>query len=69
MLTANTWGDPNSKVIFQTLVVSDCFFSFLYVSLNHYIFPSGHWAFCFFPKLFFLICFYFWFDDRLLYIL
>jgi hypothetical protein len=63
-LAANTIGDPNTKVIWQTMVVSDCFFGWLYCVLGDYLFPSGHFWFCTFPKFFFAVCFYFFFDDR-----
>ena len=64
MLSANTLGDPNSKIIYQSFVLADCFFGFLYVALSDYIFPSGHFWFCVFPKCFFALSFYFFFDDR-----
>jgi hypothetical protein len=64
MLTTNTVGDPNSKIIYATLVVSDCFFSFLYVLLSDYLYPKGYFGFTVFPKIFVVISFYFYFDDR-----
>ena len=64
MLAANTFGDPNSKIIYASLVVSDCLFTFLYVVLNDYLHPSGYLGFSLFPKIFLAACFYFYFDDR-----
>jgi hypothetical protein len=69
MLSANTLGDPNSKMIYTSLVLSDALFSFFYVLLNDHLYPSGYFGFTTFPKIFFTICFYFYFDDRLLEIL
>jgi hypothetical protein len=47
------------------LTLSDAFFSFLYISLSDYIYPTGHFGFCIFPKFFFVVSFYFYFNDRL----
>ena len=66
MLTANTFGgDPNTKTIFTAFQVSDSFFFFAYVFLNDYVYPQGVFGFTAFPKVFFAISFYFYFDDRL----
>ena len=56
MLTANTIGDPNSKIIYSILVVNDSFFSFIYVLLNDYIYPRGYSGFTIFPKIFIAVC-------------
>jgi hypothetical protein len=64
MLAANTIGDANSKMIYTSMVVSDAFFCFVYVLLNDYIHPSGYFGFSTFPKIFLLVCLYFYFDDR-----
>jgi hypothetical protein len=63
-LSANTQGDPNSKIIYSTLAFGDAFFSFVYLLLSDYIYPSGLLGFATFPKFFFALSFYFWFDDR-----
>ena len=63
-LCANTVSEPNTKMIYATLVLSDCFFGWLYVALSDFIYPYGYNGFCMFPKFFFAICFYFYFDDR-----
>jgi hypothetical protein len=63
-MTANTLGDPNSKIIYACFALSDAFFSFAYVSLSDYIYPWGHFGFCLFPKIFFAVSLYFFFDDR-----
>lgn len=65
MLTANTVGDVYSKVILSLLFLSDALFGFLYVLLNHYIYPAGYFGFTFFPKIFFVISLYFYFDNRI----
>lgn len=44
--------------------MSDAFFAFGYLVLSEYIYPSGFFGFTTFPKFFFAVCFYFWFDDR-----
>jgi hypothetical protein len=64
-LCANTLGDPNSKIIYATYSVSDAFFAFLYTLLSDYLYPWGFFGFSAFPKAFFAISFYFFFDDRL----
>ena len=64
-MSSNTLGDPNSKIIYSCFTLSDAFFSWMYTALNDYIHPSGYLGFCLFPKTFFLLCFYFHFDDRL----
>jgi len=69
MLSANTLGDPNSKMIYTSLVLSDAFFTFAYVLLNDHLYPSGYLGFSTFPKIFFTVCFYFYFDDRFIEIL
>ena len=63
-LTANTLGDPNSKIIYACFTLGDAFFAWLYTILNDYIHPSGLFGFCVFPKTFFAVAFYFQFDDR-----
>jgi hypothetical protein len=60
------YGDPNSRLIHQTFLISDAFFMFMYVLLQDYLYSlSGNLPFTMFPKFFFMISLYFLFDDRL----
>jgi hypothetical protein len=63
-LSANTLGDPNSKAIYASFLLSDCLFGFVYVLLKDYIYTSGFFAFSVFPKFFFAVSFNIFFDDR-----
>jgi hypothetical protein len=65
-LSANSFfGDPSTKLIYQGMLLSDAFFMFFYVLLQDYIYSlSGNLPFTMFPKFFFLICYYFYYDDR-----
>lgn len=65
MLAANSWSDPSSKIIYTLLMLSDCFFGFFYAALGNFLYSSGHFGFCTFPKIFFAVSIYFFFDDRL----
>ncbi len=59
------YGDPNSRMIHQTFLISDAFFMFMYVLLQDYLYSlSGNLPFTMFPKFFFAISLYFLFDDR-----
>lgn len=63
-LCANTLGDPNTKIIWSCFALSDAFFAFAYATLNDYMNPVGFSSFCAFPKFFFALSFYLFFNDR-----
>mmetsp|Transcript_373 Transcript_373/g.221 ORF Transcript_373/g.221 Transcript_373/m.221 type:complete len:201 (+) Transcript_373:2-604(+) len=51
--------------IHQFFVLNDALFTYIYSIFTHYVFPSGVFGFCIFPKVFLLFCLCVYFDDRI----
>ena len=68
-LTILVTSGPFRLIIFTFFALSDSFFGLLYATLNDYLYPSGFFFFCTFPKIFLVIGLYFYYDDRLAFIL
>ena len=60
---------PRFILIYIMMLVSDSFFTLIYITFNHYIFPSGVFGFTIVPKVFLCLALYFQYDDTLSFIL
>lgn len=55
--------------IYLGLIFGDYLFGWMYVTLSDYIYPTGYFGFCLFPKIFFAVSYYFYFDDKMIQVL